>query len=533
MAWMFNWIRSLRIAGKFTALLVVQVVLLVAITLGGFLSLRTMGAEAKALGENQEQTKLLSMILNDTNTLRSVHISMIAAARNEAYLGKRAARQKEMEGRINQAWPKLEAMEWSPQEKPIVVAGVTAMKKYMDGFPALLARAGASTRPEADPALMEGNVGDQREGRESFEKLFNILQEDSTRRAAYSERLGNRMEMTMVASVLLAVLLGLGITVTVSRQVGATVAGIRASMEAVSRGDLTKPPTVDSQDELGEIGTHLQGLIRGLNSDIQAMALISERTASGATELAATAEELSATTHEISRSAERQRTAMDRSSTLLDGVVASTAKVTEAAAAAGRFSDESLKMSADGLASSEASTRAMAAIQESSAKVGRITTVIADIARQTNLLSLNAAIEAAKAGAQGKGFAVVAEEIRKLAERSGAAAKEISSLIDESTLRVKDGATATEGVRHIFEAIEANITARAKGARFIATTMNQQTEACGEVVAAVGTTAQLTEGNASATTQLASTLQETTRTIDDLARLSQELQGMATRFKLV
>ena len=174
----------------------------------------------------------------------------------------------------------------------------------------------------------------------------------------------------------------------------------------------------------------------------------------------------------------------------------------------------------------------MAAIEESSAKVGRITTVIADIARQTNLLSLNAAIEAAKAGAQGKGFSVVAEEIRKLAERSGQAAKEINALIQESTERVQVGAASVGSVSRALTALEQAIQGSATRIETIIQATDVQARSAEQAEQAIGTTTQLSERSASATTELASSLDETTRTVEDLAQAANHLRDLGSRFTL-
>ena len=223
---------------------------------------------------------------------------------------------------------------------------------------------------------------------------------------------------------------------------------------------------------------------------------------------------------------------MEQSSAALIEVTASIAQVRSTTEETGRAAQGYLGTSAKGREEAQACTLAMTAVETSSTKVGSVTKVIADIARQTNLLSLNAAIEAAKAGAHGKGFAVVAEEIRKLADRSGQAAKEINQLIQESTERVKDGSGAVQGVGLTLVALESCIKENADRVAGIAMAMEEQTKATEEVTKAVGTTVSLTEQNASAATELDSTIQEVSRTIADLAKMANDLQSITGRFKL-
>jgi len=174
----------------------------------------------------------------------------------------------------------------------------------------------------------------------------------------------------------------------------------------------------------------------------------------------------------------------------------------------------------------------MAAIQDSSQKVNRIITVIADIARQTNLLSLNAAIEAAKAGQQGKGFAVVAEEIRKLAERSAGAAKEIGALIGESSERVLTGSAAAAQVSASLDRIQEHIRETGDHVGNISGAMVQQASSVSQLQRQLDLVSSLTERNASATVQLASAMQETSRTTEDLASLATELRILTHRFRI-
>lgn len=248
--------------------------------------------------------------------------------------------------------------------------------------------------------------------------------------------------------------------------------------------------------------------------------------------LAATTEQVNRTTEELRRSTEQERQAMERSSAALEQMNANIQQVKQNTGRAEELAARSQEAGHQGLKAVQDTGRAMEGIEESSSKVNRIITVITDIARQTNLLSLNAAIEAAKAGAMGKGFAVVAEEVRKLAGRSGTAAKEITALIQESTDRVGLGADSVKEAARRLERIEGHVRDNAGQLKEIASAMDEQGRASKEVVRAMSSATQMVERNASAATQLSATVQETARTTEELASLAQQLQTLTRRFKL-
>jgi methyl-accepting chemotaxis protein len=272
----------------------------------------------------------------------------------------------------------------------------------------------------------------------------------------------------------------------------------------ISKGDIPQKITEDYEGDFNEIKNNLNEMIENLTNfaiNVQASA---DQVASGSQEISSSSEEMSQGATEQSSSVEEVSSSMEEmNSTVVQN--ADNAKQTAA------ISEKAAKDAAEGGKSVTETVHAMKSIAE---KIG----IIEEIARQTNMLALNAAIEAARAGEHGKGFAVVAAEVRKLAERSQTAAKEISNLSGTSV-------EIAESAGKLIEEIVPGIQKTAELVQEINAASAEQADGIGQVTKAIEQLDHVIQQNAGATEEMASTSEE-------LAAQAQQLQEAAAFFKV-
>ncbi len=308
-------------------------------------------------------------------------------------------------------------------------------------------------------------------------------------------------------------------------------AEVLVAVRAAEAGDLGQVVRSEGDDDIGRIGGALDNFLGTLRASTRNLSGTAGRVASSSTELSVSAEEMVRTTAALSASEEEERAAADRMAAAMAELSASIGEVTAHVSGAQRQMDEATHAVAQGGRAGAATTRAMEAISASTAQVAKGVRVIQDIARQTNLLSLNAAIEAAKAGAQGKGFAVVAEEVRKLAERSATSVKEIQRLIEDTDLAVAQGSATVEETVGSLGLIREKMGQLTAVMEEIGGAAAAQLRTNQEVARQVDHSAQAVNENAASVRALAEREREISATAHELARAAEELAEETRRFR--
>ena len=333
-------------------------------------------------------------------------------------------------------------------------------------------------------------------------------------------------------------LLGLGLCVlvfsvlvrTLANQLGSDPNEAMAIARAIAGGNLhveIDTPMGDQSSLLAAL-RHMQSRLRGMINRIHFDAL---RVTDEGAAFSAGNEEVAAHSRELARNAEEQRISVERMASAVTELSTSIHEVSGNAKASHQEALKAVAKAEQGDHAGAAAIEAMDRVAETTAQVVTAVQVIQDIARQTNLLSLNAAIEAAKAGEAGKGFAVVAEEVRKLAERSHDAARDIGLLIQGSDQAISEGQlTVQEAVQALVDIkwLISQVTARSME---IGTASEQQSKASADVARQVEVGAQKIAANASASIQLSATVESTAATSGQLIRTSEGLVHLLEHFR--
>ena len=338
----------------------------------------------------------------------------------------------------------------------------------------------------------------------------------------------------MLTLGLAMIALGLAAAMFLGKAIVNPLETINDRMQDISegQGDLTARLDVVGKDEIALLSSRFNKFVGNIQTLVRDVVSTATTIASGSMEMTAGTSEIATTADSIAQTAESQKTNVKQATDKVDAIAQSSQVVYSNVADAQKVFDVAQAAAVKGNTAVGEAVDGMQAISSNSKQIGNILNVITEIANQTNLLSLNAAIEAAKAGEQGKGFAVVAEEVRKLAERSASAVKEITTLILTSSKSIEAGSGMVNTAGSVLKSIQEAIAGAEQRMKAIGTQSQAQSTDSRTVVDVMGELLSIAEQNAAATEEMAATIRETSRTVNDLGQAAEHLSELVSRFRV-
>jgi methyl-accepting chemotaxis protein len=350
----------------------------------------------------------------------------------------------------------------------------------------------------------------------------------------------------VIIGAILSVAIGVAIALVLARSIVEPVNRTISDTRLLSEGNLRQEILVDRKDEFGQQATTIKGMVEKWRDIIGSVKQASDGVASAGVQLSASAGQMSHGASQQAEKAHQVATASEEMSQTVEDIARNATGIAETAAQAAKTAKEggttveaAIKEVGEIASTVEESANHIASLSELSKKIGDIINIINDIADQTNLLALNAAIEAARAGEHGRGFAVVADEVKKLAERTTGATSEVSGIIREIQNNVTSAVTS---IGHVTTKVDKGVDLSSRAGtelQAIVKSVEELQQMVQQIATAIeemsATSVQISkdiESISDISGDTSRSSNEVLKASEELSRLGVDLQGIARQFKV-
>lgn len=570
-----QWMANVKLVYKLGTLILIAVV---ALAIVGGIGYHNLKQQTQALDSIYNDRLMPITLIDDVRT----NIRLSNGAVLELMLTKDERKNQELKNIIDERSKKaselitkIEAANLDAKSRELLAAANQSRQKYRDARAKVIELSMANKNEEAYALYMSSLEPVSNEYVQRFRDLseyyITLSQKSNVDNKENAEKAVLLSLTTIIGALLILVVSGVFITKSITGPVNVMVT-VCAELAAGDFRD--KPRQLLRKDEIGKLAdalaqmrNTLRSLMKQVSHSAEQLAAASEELTASAEQSAQAANQVAVSITDVAKGAEEQLHAANDASAVVEQMSASSEQIAATTSGVAAQSAQAAAKATSGNQAVEKAVAQMIQIEstvntsakvitelgERSKEIGQIVDTISGIAGQTNLLALNAAIEAARAGEQGRGFAVVAEEVRKLAEQSQEAAKQISVLIahiqgdtekavaamDNGTREVKHGAEVVNASGLAFREIVGLINQVSDQVREISSAIEQTAIGSQQIVGSVQRIDQLSKrvsGEAqtvsAATEEQSASMEEIASSSQSLAKLAHDLQVAVSKFQV-